>query len=136
MNPPLLHVLIAENQYLIAMEVERILKETVPCDVTITPLSGLGRALDLTHFDIVIVEATAATAPNIERAAAIRKSGAIPVFLSSYDQIHNAESGMPAHLVVHKPLIQDELSGAIGQVAAQLAARPAHSTGEGLLDDG
>lgn len=131
-----LRVLIAENQYLIAMEVERILKETVSCDVTITPLTGLGAALDLSSFDIVIVEATAATAPNIERAATIEKAGALPVFLSSYDQIHNAASGMSAYPVVHKPLIQDELSQAIGQVAAQLAARPAHSTGEGLLDDG
>ena len=52
-----LRVLVAENQYLIAMEVERILLDDLPCDVTIAPLARLAEAVQTTAFDGVIIDA-------------------------------------------------------------------------------
>ncbi|KPF46177.1 hypothetical protein IP76_04495 [Rhizobium sp. AAP43] len=123
MATPPLHVLIAENQYLIAMEVERILRETVHCDVSIVPLSRLGAILEKTRFDIVIVEAAAAATANLERSSIIETAGAVPVFLSSYDELGKEMPAASAQLVVQKPLAQEELATALAEAAARVAAR-------------
>eukprot|EP01035_Chromulina_nebulosa_P048751 gene48751-66189_t len=80
-----LRVLIAENQYLIAMEVERILMEILSCNVLIVSVAKLGTALAERPFDIVILEAAHAEKVNVTHTAAIEGAGAVPVFLTSYD---------------------------------------------------
>ncbi|MBX9467870.1 MAG: hypothetical protein KL839_08475 [Rhizobium sp.] len=132
MSPAPLRVLVAENQYLIAMEVERLLGETLPCEVTITPLAQLRGTLAAGMFDVVIVEAVLTESQNLERALAITQAGARPVFLSSYD--HPAVKGTVAsvHPIVAKPPQSDELAAAV----LKASHRHSQSDGEGLLDDG
>ena len=60
MDSPSLRVLVAENQYLIAMEVEQILLDTLDCAVTIVPLARLEQLLGDNVFDIVLLD----TAPS------------------------------------------------------------------------
>jgi DNA-binding NarL/FixJ family response regulator len=131
MNPVPLRVLVAENQYLIAMEVERLLVEALPCEVTITPLAQLRETLAGARFDVVIVEAVLAEALNVERTLAITEAGARPVFLSSYDDLAIRGTVAAGHPVVAKPPQSDELAAAV----LKAAHRSGTSDGKGLLDD-
>ncbi len=123
-------VLIAENQYLIAMEVERILQESLTCDVKITPLSRLAQELSAGDFEIVIIDAAAAEPLNVERAKLIQSAGAMPVFLSSYDYYPVADTVVSSHPMVSKPPQSAELAAAVLD-----AMRRKSSDSEGLLDD-
>lgn len=126
-----LRVLIAENQYLIAMEVERMLREAVPCDVTITPLSQLSEIVATGAFDVVIVEAVLAEPQNAEHTHMITAAGARPVFLSSYDHLPLAGTAASGHPVVAKPPQSDELAAAV----LKATHRRGPLDGKGLLDD-
>jgi len=117
MSPAPLRVLVAENQYLIAMEVERLLGETLPCEVTITPLAHLRETLAREKFDVVIVEAVLAESENIERTRAITDSGARPVFLSSYGHVALRGTVVSAHPVVPKPPQPEDLAAAVFEAA-------------------
>lgn len=123
-------VLIAENQYLIAMEVERILQESLTCDVKITPLSRLAQELSAGDFEIVIIDAAAAEPLNVERAKLIQSAGAMPVFLSSYDYYPVADTVVSSYPLVSKPPQSAELAAAVLD-----AMRRKSSDSEGLLDD-
>lgn len=123
-------VLIAENQYLIAMEVERILQESLTCDVKITPLSRLAQELSAGDFEIVIIDAAAAEPLNVERAKLIQSAGAVPVFLSSYDYYPVADTVVSSYPMVSKPPQSAELAAAVLD-----AMRRKSSDSEGLLDD-
>jgi AmiR/NasT family two-component response regulator len=125
-----LRVLVAENQYLIAMEVERILLEALHCDVTIAPLSQLAAALMTSPFDVVIIDAVLAETLNVERTKLIMEAGARPVFLSSYDFMGSGTI-ISGHPVVTKPPQAEQLAAAV--------LKAAHARGpsdrEGFLDD-
>ncbi len=112
-----LQILIAENQYFIAMEVERLLTEAMACDIQIVALNDLPTALQRQRFDIVLAEAEAQTAVNIDRATAIEASGATVIFLSSYTVSEPDPRHVGSRLQVQKPLIHDELLGLVRQVA-------------------
>ena len=112
-----LRVLVAENQYLIAMEVERLLAEALACEVTITPLAQLRETLAVGKFDVVIVEAVLTEALNVERTLAILTAGARPVFLSSYDHLAIRGKAAAGHPVVTKPPQSEELAAAVLEAA-------------------
>lgn len=131
MNSAPLRVLVAENQYLIAMEVERLLVEALPCEVTITPLAQLRETLAARKFDVVIVEVVLAEALNVDRTLAITAAGARPVFLSSYDHLAIKGTVEAGHPVVSKPPQSDELAAAV----LNAAHRGRTSDSESLLDD-
>lgn len=126
-----LRVLVAENQYLIAMEVERILLDDLPCDVTIAPLARLAETVETTMFDVVIIDAVLNEALNVERADLIMKAGAKPVFLSSYGHFTDTPSIVTAHPLVAKPPQAHELAAAV----LKAAHGQGPSDGERLLDD-
>lgn len=111
-----LRVLVAENQYLIAMEVERILLEALPCEVTIAPLAQLAEAVRGESYDVVIIDAVLTEAANVERSRLILESGASPVFLSSYD-FTAPGSIVAGHPVVAKPPQAEELAAAVKRAA-------------------
>jgi DNA-binding NarL/FixJ family response regulator len=125
-----LRILIAENQYLIAMEVERMLVETLACEVTIAPLTRLQEELPDNRYDIVLLDATTNEALNAQRVEAIRMAGAEPVFLSSYGHINDRQSTLALHPSVTKPPLPEQLSAAVLEAAGRR-----HSGGKSLLDD-
>lgn len=125
-----LRVLVAENQYLIAMEVERILLEALVCDVTISTLGRLADAVEETAFDVVIIDAELNEPTNVERARLIQEAGARPVFLSSYGHFTEMVTIVTDHPVVTKPPQAHELAAAVVK-----AAHGQTSDGKGLLDD-
>jgi DNA-binding NarL/FixJ family response regulator len=130
MLPSPLRILIAENQYLIAMEVERMLLEMVPCDVVITPLARMADQLKASAFDIVILDAAGNEPLNVSRVDIIRAAGAEPVFLSSYGDHERDQSIVSLHPSVTKPPLPETLVAAVREAASRR-----HSDGESLFDD-
>lgn len=126
-----LRVLVAENQYLIAMEVERILLEALVCDVTISTLGRLAEAVEATAFDVVIIDAELNEPTNVERARLIQEAGARPVFLSSYGHFTEMVTIVTDHPVVTKPPQAHELAAAVVKAAHDRQTLD----GKGLLDD-
>lgn len=127
-SPP--RVLVADNQYLIAMEVERILQESLTCDVKISPISTLADALSSGEFQVVVIDAAPMEAVNVERVTMILNAGAFPVFLSSYDHFPEAGTILSSYPIVSKPPQPDDLAAAVTE-----AVRRKSSDGKGLLDD-
>ncbi|KQW29468.1 hypothetical protein ASE36_13660 [Rhizobium sp. Root274] len=125
-----LRILIAENQYLIAMEVERMLCEMIACEVTISPLPRWEQELSSTPFDVVILDAAGSDEINLSRAELIRATGAEPVFLSSYGDFHEQSASGSSYPIVPKPPLPEPLAAAV-----ELAASRRGSDGKGLLDN-
>lgn len=125
-----LRVLVAENQYLIAMEVERLLHETLVCEVTIAPLAQLSDVMLPGRFDVVVVEAVLTEAQNIENINKIHEAGARPIFLSSFDPFPANTSVVSDHPIVAKPPQAEELTAAITRATRHHRA----SDSKGLLD--
>jgi CheY-like chemotaxis protein len=120
MDSPSLRVLVAENQYLIAMEVEQILLDTLDCTVTIAPLARLEQLLGDGVFDLILLDSAPSRELNLDRARRVKESGAAVVFLSSYDDVGSEASGIQAFPVVAKPIYAEDLIRAVR--AALLAA--------------
>jgi DNA-binding NarL/FixJ family response regulator len=116
MPNPSLRVLVAENQYLIAMEVEQILLDALDCTVTIVPLARLEQQLGDGQFDVVLFDSAPIPAVNLDRARRVRESGAAVVILSSYDDVGTEASGIQAFPVVAKPIFADDLIHAVKTV--------------------
>jgi len=113
MDSPSLRVLIAENQYLIAMEVEQILIEALDCVTTIGSLNQLEAQLEEGRFDVVVLDCAPAAAVNLKRAQQVIASGAIPVFLSSYGDDIASAPGSPAFATLAKPVYAEDLIEAV-----------------------
>ncbi len=113
MTNPSLRVLVAENQYLIAMEVEQILVDALECTVTIVPLARLEQQLGDGHFDVVLFDSAPMPAVNLDRARRVKESGAAVVILSSYDDVSSESSAIQAFPVVAKPIFAEDLIRAV-----------------------
>lgn len=113
MTNPSLRVLVAENQYLIAMEVEQILLDALDCTVTIVPLARLEQQLGDGQFDIVLLDSAPMPTVNLDRARRVKESGAAVVILSSYDDAGSNASGLQDFPVVTKPIFAEELVRAV-----------------------
>lgn len=130
MPPSPLRVLIADNQYLIAMEVERMLSETIACTAAIAPLARMEEQLATGEFDVVVLDVAGNEALNVSRANAILAAGAEPVFLSSYGDHEQNQSIVSLHAVVAKPPLPEPLAAAV-----MAAASRRKSDSKSLLDD-
>lgn len=126
-----LQILIAENQYFIALDVEHLLNAALSCDIEIVPLDGIASALERQNFDIAIVEAEAKTAANIERAITLESKGTTVIFLSSYAVSEPDPSHVGSRPQIQKPLIHNELVELVRESIRQRST----SNGKGLFDD-
>lgn len=79
-----LRVLVAEDEYFIALEVERILAETGRCDVTICRSDQLESMLENHRFELVALDAGTSFETCRKQAEVIRAAEAEPVFLCAY----------------------------------------------------
>ena len=121
MHNPSLRVLVAENQYLIAMEVEQILVDNLDCTVAIVPLVRLNDQLREGKFDLVLVDKAPTEALNRDRARQVTQSGAALVFLSSYDDSLAEAPGAEAVASVAKPIQAEELMRAVVTAKARIS---------------
>ncbi|MBW8319344.1 MAG: hypothetical protein K0M49_02980 [Arenimonas sp.] len=121
MHNPSLRVLVAENQYLIAMEVEQILVDALNCTVAIVPLIRLKDQLREGSFDLVLLDKAPTQALNIDRARLVTQSGAALIFLSSYDDALVEASGGQAFRSVAKPILAEDLMRAVLEATAHIS---------------
>lgn len=97
-----LRVLIAEKQYLIAMEVERILIEEAGCSTQICG-SSLEAELASARYDIVMLDVSPSAQHNLSRAQMVVESGAWVVFLSSYEPHSDENKILADYMIIPKP---------------------------------
>ncbi|HCL65590.1 MAG TPA: hypothetical protein DIC56_12270 [Rhizobium sp.] len=109
MRRPELHILVVENQYLIAMEVERILVESLECQVNICACAKLEDELAAAAYGVVIIDAAPSADLNRSRAQHIASTGAAVVFLSSYDELAQDPAPIEGAMILTKPLDADLL---------------------------
>ncbi|MCO6184666.1 hypothetical protein [Rhizobium sp. L1K21] len=109
MDKDILSILIADDQPLIAMELERILNETMPCTISICHGSALGSALQSGRFDLVFVDAAPLESGYSHQFAQINKTGAGVVFLSSYPKLVSALSLLSPRGIIEKPFDEWEI---------------------------
>ena len=103
MEKTLLKIMIAESQPLIAMELERILKEVAHCQISICAGTALEACLELDNFDAVFVDAAATLEACVLQNEQIGNAGAKTVFLSSYPKMYEQLSSLQPLGVVEKP---------------------------------
>jgi len=107
-----LRVLVAEKQYLIALEVERILVESLGCTTAICG-PALETALDAAQYDIVILDTSASTERNLQRAKLVEDNGAAVIFLSSYELVDAEYQALKNFPIVGKPFDDDQIVEAV-----------------------
>lgn len=105
----LFKILIADDQPLIAMELERILKEMVQCVVSICPGHALEQSLKDDIFDVVFVDAAPAEPDYSNQYQQISSTGAGVVFLSSYPKMVEALSMLSPSGILEKPFDEWEI---------------------------
>ena len=106
-----LRILIAEDQMFIALEAERIIKSTHPCEVDWCRRADLQTALGQARYDIVILEAAENMEDLHERVAAIRQAGADLVILHPAQEGTNQYTEFRPAAVVEKPFYDAQLTG-------------------------
>lgn len=115
MNSQLFRVLVAEKQLLIAMEVEAIIADALGCEVKVCPRYDLEAELASTAYDVVVLDAASTIGRNIEYANFIKEHGAVPVFLSSYDDMSQQLSHLNHSIVIAKPFNETTIIEAVRQ---------------------
>jgi len=116
-----LHVLIAEKQYLIAMEVERILTEEAGCTNQICGPS-LQAELVAARYDVVMLDVSPSPQHNLSRAQMIVDSGAWVVFLSSYEPHSEENKALADYLIIPKPFDSADILAALRWIRAKKEA--------------
>lgn len=118
LKKPTLQILIIENEYLIAMDAERILLEAFDCAVTIATLKNFQLVLGEKNFDVILLDFGGPPEPTSEEIAAISNSGALLVFTTAYDVFAVGVPGFENNPVVMKPYEEEQLLSAINSMLA------------------
>jgi DNA-binding response OmpR family regulator len=80
-----LHVLVVEEEYLIAADMEQTLRDAGEAEVTTVLDADAARAMDLSRFDIAVIEAKFGSASAVALCTALRAAG-VAVVVTSADQ--------------------------------------------------
>ncbi|MGV8937248.1 MAG: hypothetical protein ACOH2J_09010 [Allorhizobium sp.] len=117
-----LHVLVAEKQYLIAMEVERILIEDAGCTASICE-SNLEAELAAARYDVVILDVSTSIPHNRSLAQMIVETGADVIFLSSYEPDSEQNRALSDYRIVSKLFDSAAIMAALRNVTANKEVR-------------
>ena len=78
-----LHVLVVEEEYLIAADMEQTLRAAGVAEVTIVGDADATRAFDLSSFDVAVIEAKFGSESAVALCAALRAAGVAVVVTSA-----------------------------------------------------
>lgn len=117
MNPKRTRVLIADSNYLIAMDLERILQDVVECDIAFCHPHLLAEQVLEDSYDIVMVDAALSEAANLAHARAATASGARVIFLTTIDDFRTAFPSLQKYSLLQKPYDQGEVAEALAEAA-------------------
>ena len=116
-----LRILVAEKQYLIALEVERILVDSLGCTTAICG-PALEAALAAAPYDIVMLDTSSSTQHNLHRAKLVEDAGAAVIFLSSYELVDAEYQALRHFPIVGKPFDDDDIIEAVLAVEQSIAS--------------
>ena len=115
--PPLLdglRILVLEDEFLIAMDVEQLCRDYGAGDVVIArDLAEIDRKNVASQFDAAIVDLMLGGASTLDFASGLRKSGVPFVFASGYSDADEIKASFPDVRLVAKPYSGDDLIGAV-----------------------
>ncbi len=122
-----LRILILEDEYLIAMDVEQICRDAGAADVAIVDdLTGFD-ALAASSFDAAILDLMLNGASTLGFAAQLQREGVPFVFASGHGPSDELKRDFPGVTLVEKPYSGDDIVAAL---AASRKAPPLQSAGD------
>ncbi len=123
-----LRILVLEDEFLIAMDVEQICRDAGAADVFIA--RTLDEAENTTAgFDAAVIDMMLEGKPTLSFAASLRDRGVPFVFASGYSDLGEAANSFPNTTIVGKPYSGDDLVKALGAACGRTprADAPQHS---------
>ncbi|SHL73038.1 response regulator [Roseibium suaedae] len=115
-------VLIIDRTYLVAMDVENILKSSMACDVSIGTPESLEDHLRDQSYTAVILESDAFGTALAEAVNAILMAGAALIFLTTNSAFMGGIPGQERYPVLLKPFSDHQLKTIVAGLFAPLSA--------------
>jgi len=121
-----LRVLLLEDEFLIAMDVEQLCRDNGAADVTIAGnLDEIDQESVPSSFDVAIIDLMLAGASTLDFARRLRDAGFPFVFASGYSDTEELHATFPDVVLVAKPYGGDDLVEAVAAVAGRKPTEPA-----------
>ncbi|WP_347566936.1 response regulator [Mesorhizobium sp. WSM4906] len=124
--PPLLdglRILVLEDEFLIAMDVEQLCRDQGAADVTIVrDLAEIDLGHGLSSFDAAIVDLMLGGVSTLDFAKRLRGEGVPFVFASGYSDAEEIEGSFPEIRLVAKPYSGDDLIEAVALACGRAKA--------------
>ncbi|MBD8892862.1 hypothetical protein [Roseibium litorale] len=117
-----MRVLIIDRTYLVAMDVENILKSSMPCEVSIGTPASLEDHLREQSFTAVILESDAFGPDLPEAVNAVLMAGAALIFLTTNSAFMGGIPGQERYPVLLKPFSDHQFQDIVAGVFAPLSA--------------
>ncbi|RWA67196.1 response regulator [Mesorhizobium sp. M1C.F.Ca.ET.193.01.1.1] len=118
-----LRILVLEDEFLIAMDVEQLCRDQGAADVTIVrDLAEIDQRDGLSWFDAAIVDLMLGGASTLDFAGRLRSAGVPFVFASGYSDAEEIESSFPEVRLVAKPYSGEDLIGAVAVACGRAKA--------------
>ncbi len=106
------HFLVADPEYIIAMDAERILRELVDCDVTIVA-HGVAESQGWGGYSLVILDTDFCCGHLRVLAELLQRQGTPVVFTTASQSMARGVPGFPNTPVVEKPYGAEQLAAAV-----------------------
>ncbi|PBC06116.1 response regulator [Mesorhizobium sp. WSM3860] len=124
--PPLLdglRILVLEDEFLIAMDVEQLCRDQGAAEVTIVcDLAEMDLRDGLSWFDAAIVDLMLGGTSTLDFAERLRSAGIPFVFASGYSDAEDLEGSFPEIQLVTKPYSGDDLIEALARACRRAKA--------------
>lgn len=110
-----MHVLVVDPEYLVAMEVERVLRESLVCDIHIAMPRDYAAELQVKNFDIVVADAGLARGADDNHP--LRRTSARLVFTTLSQREIGGVEGWDGVPTITKPFDERQLLDTIKNTA-------------------
>lgn len=116
-----LRVLVLEDEFLIAMDVEQLCRDSGAADVRIArTVEEIDTATIASEFDAAILDLMLGGTSTLGFAAIIRDQGVPFVFASGYSDLGTIAASFPGVAVVGKPYAGDDLVQALAAASGRM----------------
>ena len=121
MDTTFLRILVVEDEYLIAMDAERILSDSFACTIELSNRREFAKALASSPYHIVVLDTGASLDELPEEIARIVETGAAVVLTTSDNELIEGLPGFDTIAVLAKPYDDDRLIEVVRTHAASCA---------------